>query len=250
MELLILALFFLACVFFAAIALAVAALAIVMVKRSQPYTPPEMAQVEAAAAAHAAHSSPALLPWTRAALADLACQWRGSQGGLTVGRYEGQVTSISQPQAAGWLTFYLSLKGRQGVLRLRTSEREVQLAIERERLGVAVNGQALGSLRESDGTIPDSGEQPIGCYQRYRGLRWTMGSRSLSARYGPVELRGRRVAEVSDSLNRGGGPFSAGEAGRPLIRLCVADLTDEEENWLLALVGAELYYAALRARNR
>lgn len=65
-----------------------------------------------------------------------------------------------------------------------------------------------------------------------------------------VELYGRTVAEVSDSLVRSGGLLASRAAGRPLVRNLPPDLTQEEENWLMALVALELYYDAVRARSR
>ncbi len=247
MELLILAPFCLMGVAF------VGALILVIIlgrRRSQPYSAEETAQAEAAAETYLDRTVPALLPWTPEALADLACQWRGTRGGLVIGQHQGQVVSLSQPDGPGWLAFALSLKGYRGFLHVLTSDREIRLEIGPGGFRVTVDGQLLGSLREKDGALFDSQAQPIGCYRRYRGLRWQMGSRSLSTRYGPVELYGRQIAEVSDGLNWGGGPLGRDDARRPLIRLRGTELTYEEENWLLSVVAMELYYSALRQRSR
>jgi len=115
---------------------------------------------------------------------------------------------------------------------------------------MSVSERPLGSIRLPDQTLLNEGEQPIGCYHRYRGLRWQVGSASASSRYGPVELHGRRMAEVNDGLVRGGGLLTGSAASRPLLRNLSPDLTPEEEDWLLALVALELYYDALRHRNR
>jgi len=126
----------------------------------------------------------------------------------------------------------------------------VRLDIEANEARVTAEGQPLGSIHLREGTIFDSGGQPIGRYHRYRGLRWQVGSAPVSSRYGPLELHGRTVAEVNDGLVRGGGLLTGNAASRPLMRNLVPDLTSQEENWLLALVALELYYSALRHRNR
>jgi hypothetical protein len=231
----------------------VAALVFVVVlisRRRRPYTAEESAQAEAAAKAHLDQTAPSLSPWNPTALADLACQWEGRVGGLSIGQYEGRMMSLSQPDLVTWLSFSLSLKGSRGFLRLRTSVRELCLEIGRGGFRLTVDGQLLGSLRERDSVIFDSSAQPVGRYQRYRGARWQMGSHSLSSRYGPVEFRGRRIAELNDALDRSGGLFRSGAAQRPLVRLLEPSLTGEEENWLLALVALELYYSAQRYRSR
>jgi hypothetical protein len=126
----------------------------------------------------------------------------------------------------------------------------MRLNIEANEVHVAVGRQPLGSIHLRDGTIFDSEGQPIGRYHRYRGLRWQVGSAPTSSRYGPLELHGRTVAEVNDGLVRSGGLLTGSAASRPLLRNLASDLSPEEENWLLALVALELYYSALRHRNR
>jgi len=125
----------------------------------------------------------------------------------------------------------------------------MRLDIKANEMQVIAGDQFLGSIRLNKGTIFDSGGQPIGHYHRYRGLRWQVGSAPVSSRYGPVELYGRTVAEVNDSLVRSG-PWAGGAASRPLVRNLVPDLTPGEANWLLAIVALELCYSALRFRNR
>jgi hypothetical protein len=197
-------------------------------RRRLPYSAEETAQAEAASKAHMDRTAPSLSPWTPAALADLACQWQGTAGGLSVGQNTGQIVSLSQPQAVTWLTFSLSLKGSRGFLHLHTSDRKLRLEIGPGGFRIAVDGQLLGSLREDDGSLFDSNGQPVGRYHRYRGARWQMGSRSLSSRYGPLEIHGRRIAEINDALGRRGGLFQSGAVQRPLIRLPDAGLTAKE----------------------
>jgi hypothetical protein len=218
--------------------------------RSRPYSAQELANAEAAASDYLARATPALLPWTMAALADLACQWEGTRGGLLVGQHTGQVKSLGRPDQPGLLAYYLSLKGRNGFLRLRTSEREVRLDIAANDVRVTAWGQPLGSIILQDGALLDGAGQPLGRYHRYRGLRWQVGSALTSPRYGPVELHGRTVAEVNDTLIRSNQLFAADAARRPLLRNLASELAPEEEGWLLALVALELLYDALRRRRR
>ena len=217
-----------------------------MLRHSRPLAPSEIAQAESSAAAHFAATVPMLLAWDASALDDLACRWEGTKGGIIRGEYLGRVTSIHQPQRA-WLAFYLCLKGDQGLVRLRTSEREVRLDIQRGQARVSVNQTPLGWLRESDGAFLNEPGQVIGCYKRYQGWRWTMGNRSLSPRYAAVELGGRMIAEVNDALNWGAGSGSE-DTRRQLIRMRTENLTDDETNWLIAMAGMEVYYDALRMR--
>jgi len=217
----------------------------VVMQQRRPLTPQEIAQTETAADAHFAATAPALLSWNSGALSDLACRWEGSQRGLTRGEYLGCVMSVRQPNAA-WLTFYLSKKGTEGFVHLRASDRAIRLDFAGANMRVAVDRAPLGTLREKDGSILDARGQTVGRYYRYRGLRLWMGSRSVTPRYGAVELYGRALAEVNDALNWGKTLFDTGDARRQLIRAKIESLTTEEENWLLALVGVELYYNAIR----
>lgn len=223
---------------------------LMILRQSQPYSAQEMAQAEANASEFFSRTVPTLLPWQPGALTDLSCQWQGTRGGFTIGGYQGVIRSLSNPEGQSLLAFSLSLKGSRGFLRLHTSDREVRLDIEADEVRVAVGGQPLGSIHMREGTIFDSGGQPIGRYQRYRGLRWQVGSAPTSSRYGPLELYGRTVAEINDGLVRSGGLLTGNAASRPLVRSLAPDLTLEEENWLLALIALELYYSALRHRNR
>ena len=75
-----------------------------------------------------------------------------------------------------------------------------------------------------------------------------MGNRSLTPHYGAIEMSGRVIAEMNDALNWGGGLFDAGDAQRPLIRLLGPNVSGIEEQWLIALVGVELFFNARRAR--
>ncbi len=247
MELLILAPF---CFVGAFILLGFGLVLFVNSQRSQPYSAREMAQAEAGASDFFSHAMPTLLPWRPDALADLAARWEGTRSGFLIGEYKGMVRSLSYPDRASRLACYLCLKGRRGFLRLRAPGREMRLDIAAGEAHVVSDEQPLGSIRLNEGTIFDREGQPIGRYHRYRGWRWQMGSVPTSSRYGPLELRGRTVAEVNDALVRGSGPFVADSARRPLVRNLAPNLKPEEERWLLALVGLELYHDAIRARRR
>jgi hypothetical protein len=217
----------------------------VVMQQRRPLAPQEIAQAETTAEAYFAATMATLPTWNSGALSDLACRWEGAKTGLTRGQHQGRVMSVRQPSAA-WLAFYLTIKSAEGFVRLRASDREVRLEVVGANWRVTVDQSPFGSLRENEGSLFEARGQAIGHYQRYRGARMWMGSRSLSARYGAVELHGRTIAEVNDALNWGGGLFNAGDARRQLVRVKIESLTTEEENWLLALVAVELYYNALR----
>jgi len=218
--------------------------------RSRPYGAQETAQAEARASDFVSRTVPTLLPWRPGALADLAARWEGTRGGLVIEEHQGVLNSLGNPDGPGLLACYLSLKGSRGFLLLCTSgpfdsaqdRREVRLDIKVDGAHVAIGGQPLGSIHLREGTIFDSGGQPVGRYHRQRSL-------SSSPRYGPVELYGRTVAEVNDTLVRGG-EFLLDGGARPLVRNLTPDLTQEEESWLLALVALELYYDAISHRKR
>jgi hypothetical protein len=221
----------------------------IILRQSQPYSAQEKSQAETNAADFFSQTVPNLLPWQQDALADLAARWEGTRGGFAVGQYQGVIKSLSQLDQSGWLACSLSRKGSQGFLNLRSTEHEVRLDIAGYEVQVNVEGRSLGSINLRDGTILDSTGQSIGRYQRYHGLRLQVGSQPLSARYGPLELHGRTVAEVSDGLVRSSALFDPGTS-RPLLRNLVSDLTQEEENWLLALVALEFKYNAPRRGSR
>jgi hypothetical protein len=220
-----------------------------ILRQSQPYSPQEIAQAETQASDFFSLTTPNLLPWQQDALADLAARWEGTRGGFSVGQYQGVIKSLNQPDQTGWLACYLSRKGSQGFLSLRSSEYEVRLDITGQDVQVNVEGRSLGSINLRDGTILDSTGQPIGRYRRYQGLRLQVGSQPLSSGYGSLELHGRTVAEVSDGLIYSGALFDPGTS-RSLLRNLASDLTQEEENWLLALVALEFKYNAPRRGGR
>lgn len=233
---------FLACIFciIVLVVLVFGFLILLRLLRSRPYGAQETAQAKARASDFVSRTVPTLLPWQPGALADLAAHWEGTRGGFVIGEHQGVLKSLSNLDGPGLLACYLSLKGNQGFLLLCTPEHEVRLDIETDGANVAVEGQPLGSIHLREGTIFDSGGRPVGRYHRQRGL---------SPRYGPVELYGRTVAEVNDTLVRGG-EFLLDGGARPLVRNLTPDLTPEEENWLLALVALELYHDAIRHRKR
>ena len=213
----------------------------ITVLRQRPIPAVEIAQADASAQKFLGQA--ALRDWNASALTDLACRWEGAKTGLTRGEYQGRVMSVSQPDSA-WLAFYLTLKADQGLMRLRSAAQEMRIEF---RGGIA-RIDALGSRRENDGHLFDAKQQYIGRYKRFQGWRWTMGNRSLTPHYGAIEMSGRVIAEMNDALNWGGGLFDAGDAQRPLIRLLAPNLSSVEEQWLIALVGVELFFNARRAR--
>jgi hypothetical protein len=233
----------------------------------QPYSAEKKAQAETAAQTYLAQAVPTLQAWTPSCLPDLSCQWRSAESGHLGWRNAGQVVSIGDPTGPGLLAFYVHLKGKWGFLRLCPSEGEVRLDIEAtDRLSsvgvskgkltvtgeikITVGQQPLGSIRLPDGVILNSAGQSIGCYHRYQGRRGFSEGIPRQSRYGPVELHSRTVAELNDVLIPGRPLFDTDPAHRPLIRNLASSPSQEEENWLLALIGLELYYDAIRHRSR
>ncbi len=223
---------------------------LVVRQTSRPYSAQQMAQAETNATNFLAQAMPQLLSWRPEALADLAARWEGTRSGFLPRQYQGTVKSLASPDQPGWLAYYLSLKGSQGLLLLRTTESEIRLDMAGTEIRVTGNGQPLGRMPRDGGAIFDPSGQPIGQYHRYQGWRWSMGSAPVTKKYGPLELHGRTVAEISDALVRGSSPFVADSTRRPLIQNLVSDLQPEEIQWLLALVGLELLHDALRQRRQ
>lgn len=220
----------------------------------RPFTPEETAQIDAAAEAYFAQTIPNLLPWSTPTLAGLSCCWQGERHvSFTTRRHEGWIPSLSHPEGRGPVAFHLVQKGLYRVVHLRTSIHQVRLELEGDEGRVTGRYGTLGKVRLADGTLLDEAGRPLGQYHHQPGrLRLTVGSAPLSSRYGPVELNGRTVAELNDGLvwRKGSWGIFTGEAThRPLIRRLAPDLTDEETDWLLALVGVELIYNARRANR-
>jgi len=220
----------------------------VLWQRSRPPSPQQQASAANAAQVDREESVATLLPWSTQCLGDLACQWRGTRTLALVGsEYRGQIASLSDPQGSSALAFHLSGKGRQGVLRLWTSDRQMQLDFRADG-STSVSGCLVGSIRP-DGELLDSAGQSIGAYPRRRGFRFVMGSIPVAPRYTSAELNRRAVAEINEGLVRRSGPFAASAATRPLIHNLRADVTREEEDWLIALIGLELIYNVRREFN-
>lgn len=220
-----------------------------VVGRAQQAAHGQVPGLEAEAAGFFSGVLPGLLPWERGALSDLASRWEGGRSGFITGLYRGVVKSLGHMDK-GRLAFYFVMKWSHGVLLLRTGHKEVRLDFAGGYADVTVDGRLFGGIQARAGGLFDVGGQPAGRYHRYTGMRLKMGSMPLSTNYGAVEIGGRQVARMCDALIWGVGPFAEGSRSRQLIVDLVPDVTEEEENWLLALVALELYHDAVRSRNR
>ncbi len=235
---------FILCACFASIA-AFFVMLIVIWQRSRPLSPRARADAQSAAQVDRETSASALLSWSTHRLSDLACQWRGTRSLALVGsEYQGEIVSLSNPKGANALAFRLSAKGRAGVLQLWTSDRQMQLDFRADD-SASISGCLAGTILP-DGKLLDSAGRPVGNSRRHQGFGLLMGSIPIAPRDTPVELNGRMVAEINEGLIRGSGPFAAGAATRPLVRGLRADVTREEEDWLLAIIGLELIFDVRR----
>jgi hypothetical protein len=158
--------------------------------------------------------------------------------------YRGALKSLSQPEAFGWLAFDLQIERTKGQIELRTEQSTYLLEIKGAVLDVRVDGQPLGALqaRGSIVTLLGANARPVGGYQRpSRGWGLSLGGDYLKPTYAPVRVRKRQVAEFNNNmllskhlkLLKGDIP--------PLYRNLASDLSAEESDWLLALLGFEIY---------
>jgi hypothetical protein len=237
---------------FFAVAIAALALffrALVRGARSNP-------ALQGTAEEHLAAAVPALLPWRTEALADLSSHLE-MVGYSALGElhYRGAFKSLSQPQATGWLAFDLHLKRAKGPVMVSTSAHACRLDVEWRTAQVTVDGQLLGRIQTQglEVTLLDLENRPIGHYHRQRQRFWNdvnVGRQGFfEPAYGPVMVHDRTLAEINSNPVRS---QHLARLDRPLpamIQNLVPSLTPEEEAWLVALVGLEIYYRITRYLN-
>ena len=216
-----------------------------LIRAHRPYTTRQAADAHAAAAAFLTETLPLLRPWEPAALADLSNHWEGSRasGFSSIDFQQGIVKSQGDSLAAGWLAFHLSRKGAYAFLRLATSAHEVRLDFTRDGIKIRSRGHYVGYARGRARVtydLWDSQAQPIGTYVRFGGALKV-------APYGPVVVRGRLLGEVC--VMRRGRDHIFGSTPRPATQNLASDLTLEEADWLLAVVGLELMHCLREFRS-
>lgn len=219
-------------------------LAMFMLRRAQKAAPPvEARNPETFFAAQ----MPGLAAWSSSAFADLSNRWVGwwLRAGNS-GYSQGVIQSLSQP-GTGLIAFVLERSTfRSGVMNLRTRDHEVRLDIRgggqfdtNAEVTAAINGEPLGRVRLPDGAIFDAGGQPIGQYTRRH-----LATRNMH--YNPLVIKGKPIAAITNIWIRQPAALRKPE---PAMQN-VASLSAEEERWLLAVLGVELYYDALWERRR
>ncbi len=196
-----------------------------------------------------------LLPWDSSAWSDLSSHLEMS-GIAKPGsvHYRGAIKSLSQPQERGWLVYEMRLKWRaDGMLVLRTSAHALQLTLQNNSASsvqVLADGIPLGSLREQGGDIAlfNTMGQPIGKYNRYRRkLQWRpYGVEDVEPGYGALAIGDRQLAEMNCNLIPNQYVAQLAQPIPALLRNVAPDVTSQEEDWLLALIGLEVYYRITR----
>ena len=192
---------------------------------------------------------PQLLPWEATALADLSAYLEYSRH-ASPGRVHarGKVKSLSRPDSPGWLAFDLRIEKFKGAMILKSAECDWQLqflGLTAKEVPVEVNGAPLGTIQEAQKEILllSTDRRPIGRYKQ-RQLLGGIGGLTKYAQnpyFGPVELKERSLAE----LNRNPillKPLIGNASPPPLVKNLAANLTAEEEQWLVSLVGWEILY--------
>jgi hypothetical protein len=205
---------------------------------------------------YAASIVPRLQSWGAGALADLSSHLEMT-GYAALGdvHYRGAFKSMSQPQETGWLAFELHLKRAKGPVVLFTSTQTIHLDVAWRAAQVTADGQPLGRFQTQglEVTVLDLEGMPIGQYQRQRQRFWSDDNMwrkgFFDPAYGPVVLRGRPLAEINSNPIRSQHIARLDRPMPPLIQNLAPSLASEEETWLLALIGLEIYYRITRHLN-
>jgi hypothetical protein len=199
---------------------------------------------------------PGLQPWGAGALADLSSHLEmAGYAALGDVHYRGVFKSLSQPQKTGWLAYELHLKRAKGPVVLFTSTQTIQLDVAWRAAQVMLNGQPLGRFQTQgmEVTFLDLEGRPMGQYQRKRQRFWSDDNMwrkgFFDPAYGPVMLHGRPLAEINSNPIRSQHIARLDRPMPPLIQNLAPSLASEEEAWLLALVGLEIYYRITRYLN-
>jgi hypothetical protein len=192
---------------------------------------------------------PQLLPWKVTAPTDFSAYLEySSHAGRGRVYARGKVKSIDDPDAAGWLAFDLSIEKFRGRLMLKSGECCWQLkfmGLTARETPVEVESVLLGIIKQAQQEVlllsPE--KRPVGRYLQHQLLGGLGGLTKFTQTpyWGSVEINGRSLAE----LNRNPillKPLTGNASPPPLVKNLVANLTVEEERWLVALVGWEILY--------
>jgi hypothetical protein len=196
-----------------------------------------------------AEVTPQLLRWETAALVDLSAYLEySSHTGIGHVHARGKVKSIGQPGAPGWLAFDLRIENRKGDMVLKSAASDWQLQF----LGVTAKETPVEVDRMPWGTIQQAPKEvlllaydkrPVGRYRQHQFLGGLVGLTKYAQTpyFGPVDLNGRFLAELNCNpiLLK---PLVGNFFPPRLVRNLADNLTAEEEEWLVALVGWEILY--------
>jgi hypothetical protein len=194
-------------------------------------------------------TTPHLLRWENKAPADLSAFLEFSRH-TTPGNIHacGKVMSLSKPDAPGWLAYDLLIEKRKGALVLKSSDcnwRLGFLSLISKETPVEVDGRALGTIRQERNEIlllSPSGT-PVGKYLQHQfiGSSFGLSKYAQTPYFGAVELNGHLLGEVNRNpilLKQ----LVGNPKAHPLVKNLAGELSREDEQWLVALVGWEIMY--------
>ncbi len=181
---------------------------------------------------------PGLKAWQPGSLADLSNRWRGSYRQSGASNWaQGMIRSFAQPDE-NLIAFYVERAAfYDGTMHLRTSENEIVLSFtgggaSSGKATVIFDGEQLGWISLPEGMIHDAQAQPVGQHQR---PKFWLGWIGTPPRYTPVILNGRSVAAIILMWQW------HERKHQPALQNIAVDLSPQEQGWLLALAGLNLY---------
>ena len=188
---------------------------------------------------------PDLLPWQAGAIADLSSKVEyAGRSGLGQSHYRGTIQSLNKPEAA-WLAFDLRINVGKGSLHLRSARYEIRLdfaGLGYKPVQIFENQAPFGTIMEGNiMQLLDVAGRDWGTYHQHKLAMGVQPSDyNLKPYYGPVEIDGKKIAELNRNplLTR---RWRSQTDYHPLFRNIAAELNDDQQIWLLALAGWELY---------
>lgn len=197
---------------------------------------------------------PHLLAWDENSFADFASQLtitgRSYPGSL---HYRGSIKSMTQPETFDWLAFDLQLKFGKGCMELHTAEGNYELDININNVHqMRVDGMPLGKMSLSGKRVSLFGVDGrfLGHYDHLKsGIKLVLTSVSYYRRpdyyaplYSPLIIRDRQVAEFNPKMILTQHKELVEEPVVPLYKNIVPDMSSEEKDWTIALLGLEIWY--------
>jgi hypothetical protein len=216
-----------------------------VIRRSQPI-------LEMDSEAYFMETVPKLFRWNADAFEDFSSLLISKFGiNIKETRVIGTLKSLYDPDSTGWVAFDMTRKWRTNpTLRLRTSEHDLEFSIQYSFLNIeahlSAHRQPIGRLQKKSNltTIFDVDNREIGTYQI--PFRIVFGMKPL---YGEIRLQGRNVGALNHNLCNIRGNFWRPSASslEHAFQLKPFLISKDEEVWLLALLGMEIYLAVYRS---